>query len=113
MSLPPPPPNPEPRQVSPEIVYCLVRFLSNFPNPGSEREFPVLLMPTPNKKTNLFFALTRENTQKENQKRKNTPKKHKNTEKHQKNTKKKIALTREKKPLASKKNLFPIPPKTE
>ena len=71
---------------------------------STEREFPVLLMPTPKKKTKIVFALTREKQKKTPKSTKTSPK---NNKKHQKtHTKKKFALTCEKKPLASKKG-FP------
>ena len=64
-------------------------FLKKFP----EREFPVLLMPTPKKKKKKIRGKTKQNTQKHE----NTPQ---NKQKHPKNTKKTpifFALTREKK----------------
>ena len=65
-------------------------FFKKFP----EREFPVLLMPTPKKKKKKIRGKTKQNTQKHE----NTPQ---NKQKHPKNTKKTtpifFALTREKK----------------
>ena len=66
------------------------------------------------KKNRKKFALTREKQKKTPKSTKTPPKNNKNTKKHpQKTPPKKIALTRETEPLASKKKLFPIPPKTE
>ena len=69
------------------IIFCSVDFL--YPcrawfyegPPTPEQEYPVLLIPPPKTKTQMFFALTTRKKQKHPRSAKTTPKKHKNTQK--------------------------------